>query len=357
MAENKRRAQYKKACDYVAKNRKSAYNEIAFDHLIPLPFYLTVPQLSTIDHSSTIIERVFTKYTVNGDDLYDDWTRYCKSLTNEDDRAEAILGAVYFAKKTLLKSDRREKWASSVLNDFRSLQRSPDGPNANHSNNHVDESGVPSLDGKLQEATPDTLDPAEKSSPPLLESTEKQASRPDSRLGIIGDRKRTHTEDLDINLHTKIISPQNDDADTLNPTKKVRSLSDNTDKGLDPRPGQTDLTHTQTKQTDIPPTDELEILPIRAVSEQGIPVFLRPPHQPVESRLPLPQDQFLDFLAKNGYANAFEDVVNLRHASKISMICPWDGAPSVEIEYNIRVDITFSEQLVRWVRPQLANLK
>jgi hypothetical protein len=139
------------------------------------------------------------------------------------------------------------------------LHISPDGPNANQPRD--DGSGAPSVDGQLQEATLDTLDPAEKGSPPLSESTEKQASQPD--IGIIGDRKRTHTEDLDINL-------QNNEADTVSPTKKVRSLSDNTDKWADPRAGQTDLTHTQTKQTDIPPTDELEIVAISAVSEQGI---------------------------------------------------------------------------------------
>ncbi|PCG88083.1 hypothetical protein PENOC_112580 [Penicillium occitanis (nom. inval.)] len=145
-----------RAVVYVAQNRNSdAYKKIPFDRLIRLPFYLKVDQLEVIDHTSEIVEVVFNKHVSGGYNLFDDWMRYLRCVTNKDDKAQALLeGAVYFAKETLPPSDRREKWASSVLNDFRSLQISPGEPNANQSNNHDDESGAQSVDGELQEATP-----------------------------------------------------------------------------------------------------------------------------------------------------------------------------------------------------------
>lgn len=94
----RRQQRFKNCCIYVAKNRNSTYKDIDFDHLIPLPFYLSLSELSAIfqltEDTSSTVEKIFNAYKKDGGNLYNDWMRYVGWVTDEDDRMQALLGII-----------------------------------------------------------------------------------------------------------------------------------------------------------------------------------------------------------------------------------------------------------------------
>lgn len=60
----------------------------------------------------------------------------------------------------------------------------------------------------------DTLSPAEKDSPPSLENQEKRTYTSDFQLRVIGGRKRTYTEESNLNSNAQVNQGNNDRPDT-----------------------------------------------------------------------------------------------------------------------------------------------